>query len=205
MKITVNLLTVMGLVVSACATASVGSLETVQTVNLDQYLGKWHEMMRISNSFQDRERDGLGACKNTIAEYATLPKGRISVTNTCIRYDQGLASVDKTATSDGVAEVARAIARVVKNSGNSKLKVNFTGIAFLRWLGIGDGKYWIYALGDLNQQNQYAWALVGSPKKDFGWILARDPNINPQEIDKILKIAQEKGFDIRLFESHVKQ
>jgi apolipoprotein D and lipocalin family protein len=165
--------------------------DTVNSVDLSQYLGEWYEIRRIANEFQDNElEDGFGACGETRAEYSALAFGRISVTNTCTRYNNANQSFE---------EVAEGVARVVRGSNNSKLKVNFTGLPFLRWFGIGDGDYWIYALGPVNAEGQYSWSLVGSSEFEYGWILARDPNISDDEIEQILAIAEEKGFDITRF------
>jgi apolipoprotein D and lipocalin family protein len=90
--------------------------------------------------------------------------------------------------------VALGVARVIDDSRGARLKVNFTGIAFLRWLGIGDGDYWILGLGPINEEGLYSWALVGSPKLDYGWVLARRPSISEVEFDEILRLGEHQGY-----------
>ncbi len=156
-------------------------IPTVDYVDLVSYIGLWHEVRRIENEFQDNEPSpGEGPCVNTTAEYSFLPKGKIQVKNTCYRQSG--------------AEVAKAKGRVVHGSNNAKLKVNFTGIRLLEWLGIGDGDYWILALGEKNAANLYSWVLVGSPDLQYGWILSRTPALAESEIEKALGVADELGF-----------
>ena len=163
-------------------------IPTVEHVDLDSYLGVWHEILRIKNSFQDNEpRPGEGACFNTTAEYSLLQNGKIGVKNSCTR-------------KSGV-EVAQAKARVVEGSSNSKLKVNFTGIPILECLGIGDGDYWIIALGEKNAEGLYSWVLVGSPKLDFGWVLSRNAKISDSDLTSALSAASAVGYDTKLFNS----
>ena len=161
-------------------------IPTVDHVDLESYLGLWHEIFRIENSFQDNEPSpGEGPCFNTTAEYSLLPKGKIRVRNTCFRKSG--------------SEVAKAKAYAVSGSNNSKLKVNFTGIPFLEWLGIGNGDYWILALGEKNSEGLYSWVLVGAPKLDYGWILSRTSEMSNSDIDAALGVAASVGYDTKLF------
>ncbi len=158
---------------------------TVDKVDLERYLGKWFEIAHVPNKFQDNTSNKLGPCKDTVAEYSQ-DKNHILVTNTCRRLS-----------SDGSEkiEVAHAIARVVEGSGNAKLKVNFTGIALLRWLGIGDGDYWVLALGPVSKRDGlYSWALVGGHDTKYGWILARDAQLGKPEMEHILGLAEKLGY-----------
>lgn len=167
------------------------SIPTVDLVDLDSYLGLWHEVLRIENEFQDKEPSpGEGPCFNTTAEYTSLPKGKIGVKNTCSRQSGN--------------EVARANARVVRGSKNSKLKVNFTGVPFLEWLGIGDGDYWILALGEKNPDGLYSWSLVGAPNLDYGWVLSRTPRMDDMDIKAALGVAATVGYETAIFKSFQK-
>jgi len=162
------------------------TLDTVATVELPRYLGKWHEIKRISNRFQDDTKDGYGACKNTIAEYAERSPGKLSVQNTCTRYN---------AQNKELIDIAKANGRVVEGSNGAKLKVNFTGIFLLNLFGIGDGDYWILGLGPNNNEGLYSWAVVGAPTRKFAWILSRTKMLPVIEEEKIRKVLVEKGYD----------
>ena len=98
-------------------------------------------------------------------------------------------------------EVAQAKGKVVEDSGNAKLKVNFTGIPILEFLGIGNGDYWILALGPKNESGLYSWVLVGSPTIKYGWILSRTPNLGAAQIETALQAAEAAGYSRDQFKS----
>lgn len=161
--------------------------DTVPFVDIDRYEGKWFELFRVPNTFQDfNQKKYLSPCFNTTAQYSLLPNGKIGVLNTCFRKNSKTNEIE--------TESAKAIGRVKKDTNNSKLKVNFTGIALLRFLGIGDGDYWIYGLGEINENGDYAWALVGSPKLDYGWILSRTEELNEHELERIFSLIDQLGY-----------
>lgn len=169
--------------------------ETVESVDLNKYVGKWYEILRIPNNFQDKKKHGYKECFNTTAEYSKKDKDKINILNTCYRYnDQNEEYVD----------IAKAKGKVVEGSNNAKLKVNFTGLSFLEWLGIGDGDYWILGLGPVNESNLYSWAFVGSPKRDFGWILNRTRHLAPDQEEPLKILMKEKGYDPANFKSFIK-
>lgn len=156
----------------------------VSSFDLNAYLGKWFEIERIPNSFQDNRPKGAQPCRQTTAEYVRRDDGKINVTNRCLRTSiQG----------DAEEDVARAIARVPDAKRPAKLKVNFTGLSLLRWLGIGDGDYWICALGPL-REGLYSWALVCSPSRKYGWILSRKEVLSPAELGEVRQAQKLSGY-----------
>lgn len=165
--------------------------QTLPSVELPKYLGLWYELERVPNSFQNDHPNGASACFNTTAEYA-IEKDKISVTNTCARVAKN---------GENISDVARAKAYVVEGSAGAKLKVNFTGWAILRWLGIGDGDYWILALGPANAPGGlYRWALVGGPTTKFGWVLARQPVLTASEWQEIRALQEARGYSATAFQ-----
>lgn len=174
------------------ASAESNPPQTVPYVEISHYMGKWYELSRMPNSFQDNKQGEYGECRNTIAEYAVRAPSKLSVTNTCYRYNSK---------KEFEIDVAKAKASVVEDSGNSKLKVNFTGILILELLGIGNGNYWILGLGPLNKDNQYSWAFVGAPKRNFGWVLSRTKSLDNSEKTEINKLIVEKGYSLDSFKA----
>lgn len=167
------------------------TVPTVPRLELNAYLGKWYELVRMPNDFQDEiDRDGSGFsnCKFTTATYGRLSDGKISVTNRCLRVNKS---------GQKKLEVARARASVVEGSHGSKLKVNFTGIPLLEWLGIGDGDYWVMALGPKNEAGQYSYSLVVSPSRDYAWILSRTETLPDSTIKELVEKLKREGFDTR--------
>lgn len=99
------------LLLGACAQQPV--YRTVDTplpvaeIELEPYLGQWHEQARLPNSFEED-------CVRATAEYGRREDGLISVLNTC--YE-----------ADGSSRDAKGRARVVGEDGDGKLKVSFFG------------------------------------------------------------------------------
>lgn len=180
------------LVLSFTAWASTApDVKTVPQVELSSYVGLWNELYRIPNSFQDNTSSSKSACFDTTAEYAALEDGAVSVTNTCNRIVDG----------ESKREVAVAVAKILPDTGNSKLVVNFTGIGLLRWLGVGNGDYWILGLGPINTDKKYSWAIVGNPTRKYGWILSRKPTLSKEELEKIFGILEANGYSRSQFTS----
>ena len=75
-------------------------------------------------------------------------------------------------------------------SGNAKLRVSFFRPFY--------GDYWILALGG---GADYGWVLVGEPKRQFGWVLSRTPQLPPSELDAALARAEALGYDRRAFKT----
>jgi apolipoprotein D and lipocalin family protein len=146
---------------------------TVASVDLSRYVGKWYEIARIPNRFQT---DCVG---NVMATYKIREDGRIDVLNECEQ-------------KDGTIKKAEGIAKVVDPSTNAKLKVSFVSFFGYRpfW-----GDYWILGLGP-----DYEYAVVGSPDRKYGWILARDPHPDLRIVEEARSVLRERGFDPDRFE-----
>ncbi len=106
-----------GLLLIFGCSSSYPPLETVDTVDVNKYLGKWYEIARLPNSFQKE-------CDCTTAEYSLIDSTTIRVINKCLK--------------NGETDEANGKAFVVDGSNNSKLRVQFF------WPFRGD--YWIIAL-----------------------------------------------------------
>ena len=142
--------------------------KTVDKVDLEKYAGLWYEIARIPNSFQSQ------CVKGTTAKYTLNEDGEISVVNSCIN-------------KDGEVEDADGVARVVDKNSNAKLEVSF--VSFLGWRPFW-GDYWIIGLDE-----NYKWAIVGTPSRKYGWILSRTKKLEPQVLDKIWEIIKEQGYN----------
>jgi apolipoprotein D and lipocalin family protein len=53
------------------------------------------------------------------------------------------------------------------------------------------GDYWIIGLAD-----DYSWAVVGSPDREYLWILARTARLDEQSAVAARKTAAANGFDV---------
>ncbi len=147
------------------------SLQTVDHVDLDKYLGRWYEIASYPASFQK-------GCRCTTADYAREPgKKYIRVTNRCIRFRNGKSKMS----------VIHGKAFVVPGSNNSKLKVQFF------WPFRGD--YYIIGLAD-----DYSWAVVGHPGRKYLWILSRESYMPSYTFNHILTIIKSKGYDLKILQ-----
>jgi apolipoprotein D and lipocalin family protein len=133
------------LVAAACAPRSTTPLPTVESVDLDRYLGAWFEVALIPNRFQ----------KVCVAD----PQARYSMDGDVLRVR------NRCRKADGEVEEALGIARVVAGSGNAKLRVSFFRPFY--------GDYWILALdpdyrwalvGEPGRE--YGWVLSRTPQLD---------------------------------------
>lgn len=139
-------------------------LETVSSVDLEKYCGRWYEIASFPQVFQK-------GCSCTYAEYSLTDKGYVKVFNSCYKAEKNERG--------GITGKAF----VIKNSGNAKLKVQFF------WPF--KGNYWIIELAD-----DYSYAAVGAPDRNYLWILAREKNLDESTYAALLKKLTDKGFDV---------
>jgi apolipoprotein D and lipocalin family protein len=151
--------------------APAAPVRTVERVDVSRYLGDWFEVARYPNRFQ---RQCAG---DVVASYAKRSDGRIDVVNRC-------------RATDGTRSEAKGIARVVDTRTSAKLKVRFAP-ALLSFLPGVWGDYWILGLAD-----DYAWAIVGSPNREYLWILARTRDLDARAYASALESARSNGFDV---------
>lgn len=143
--------------------------EPAKSVNLDQYLGVWHELGRYENRFER-------GCEAVTAKYIKRIDGLIDIMNTC-----------REPNSLGRTRVARGRARLVRGSRNAKLKVSFFGPFF-------SGNYWV-----LDHADDYAWSIVGEPSGRFLWILSRDPAPASRFYEQLVERCRFLGYDMGRF------
>ena len=118
-------------------------LQTVAAVDLNKYLGKWYEIYRLPNWFEDDD------CVTVTAEYGLRSDGGVSVLNTCHKASK--------------KEEAKGIAKIVEGSNNSKLRVSFFRPFY--------GDYWILDLANDyswvligEPSGKYFWILARDKK-----------------------------------------
>lgn len=109
---------------------------------------------------------------DTQAQYR-LDGERVEVINRCRK-------------SDGQVDAREGRAKAVEGSGNAKLRVSFF------WPIYGD--YWVLALDP-----DYRHVLVGTPDRDYGWVLSRTPQMEEATLQALLDRAAALGFDKAAF------
>jgi apolipoprotein D and lipocalin family protein len=153
-------------------------LVTVKQVDLKKYAGLWYEIAKIPNSSQDQ------CAYSTTAEYIIQQDGSIQVINKC--YEE-----------NGEPDVADGIANVVDKKTNAKLEVSFFSILGIRpfW-----GDYWIIGLDE-----DYQWAVIGTPSRKYGWILSRTPSLPDDTMQKIFALLKSQNYNPDVFEMSVQK
>lgn len=146
-------------------------LELVDALDLERYQGRWYEIARLPNRFQDD-------CDSDVtAHYELRADGRVAVTNRCRR-------------ADGRRSEAEGVARRADPDGPAAaLEVRFAP----RWLSILPfvwGDYRVLALGE-----DYQYAMVGSESREYLWILARDPQLPEDRVERLIDKARAQGFN----------
>lgn len=152
-------------------------VQTVASVDLNQYLGQWYEIASIPQSFQK------DCVKNVKAQYSLTSSGLIKVVNTC-------------ETKSGKIKTANARAKVVDKNTNAKLRVTFVKI--YNWVFSLGGNYWILDLAD-----DYSYAVVGDPTTQYGWILARTENLSPENLQRAKDVLEDNGYDLCQFKTTI--
>ncbi|HEY0659227.1 MAG TPA: lipocalin family protein [Pyrinomonadaceae bacterium] len=151
-------------------TKNQSELKTVSSVDLKRYSGKWFEIARYPNKFQKQ------CVGNTSVTYTIKTADKIEVLNQCVK-------------KDGVSSDAKGEARIADKMTNAKLEVRFAPKA-LSFISSVWGDYWIV---DIDENYQYA--VVGDPKREYFWILSRKPEMDDATYQNILRRAEQKGFN----------
>lgn len=151
------------------AAADLEPLRAVPQLDLQRYSGTWHELARLP---MEEERDCVRAITAT---YTLEPDGRIAVRNECTR-------------ADGKRQVADGVAR--PGEGPGKLEVRFAP-AWLSPLPFVWADYWVIAIDE-----QYRWAIVGEPDREFLWILSREPRVDERTLEDLKGRARMLGYDL---------
>lgn len=110
-------------------------------------------------------------CTATTANYTLRADGEIDVLNRCRKG---------TVTSKETSALGRA--RVVDTTTNARLEVSFFRPFW--------GDYWVIDLAD-----DYAYAVVGHPSRDYLWILSRTPTLPEDTYAGIVTRLRAQGYE----------
>lgn len=113
-----------------------------------------------------------GACTiNTTATYTPNTDGTITVENRCEK-------------PNGTKKYIKGYAYEADRATHAKLKVKFFWFA-------PAADYWVIDL-----EPNYEFAVVGSPSRQYMWILSRNPVMAKSTYDGILERAKAQGFNV---------
>ena len=146
-------------------------LTTITALDVPRYMGTWYEIAKYPNRFQKMCVSG------TSAHYELKANASVQVSNQC-RLETG--------------ELNQAIgeARQLGPATSPKLQVRFAP----SWLSLFPfvwGDYWVIDLDEA-----YQLVAVSEPKREYLWVLARTPKIDPTQYDALLRRLKLQGFDL---------
>lgn len=148
---------------------AIAPLKPIEALDLPRYLGTWYEIARYPNWFQKK------CAGNTTATYSMLESGHVEVVNRCTL-------------SSGEQNEARAEAVQQGEKTSARLKVRFAP----KWLSFVPGVWGDYWVIDLD--TNYQLAAVSEPSRQYLWILARTPTVEPKAYADLLERLQALGF-----------
>lgn len=152
------------------ALGSVGGpeLSQVDSVDLERYAGQWFQVAAIPQPYT------LQCTNDTKAEYAITAPGTVSVRNSC----------GSAISSDSVIEGE---ATVRDTDTNASLRVNFPMVPFQD--ENGPVNYRITYLAD-----DYSVAVVGDPTRSSGFVLSREPVLDPEQWSTVREVIENRGW-----------
>jgi apolipoprotein D and lipocalin family protein len=155
--------------VGACATTTTERLRLppLQTVAHVELARYLGNWYEIASFPQSFQR----GCTATTATYTLRDDGQLDVMNRC-----------RLGSLDGKEKAALGRARVVDRVTNAQLEVSFFRPFW--------APYWIV---DLAQD--YSYAVVGHPGRDYLWILSRTPTMNDVTYQSILARLRVQGYE----------
>ena len=142
-------------------------LRAYQGFELDRYMGRWYEIARMPNRFED-------SCAGAIHEYALNPDGTVAVAITC-----------RIATLAGPTEIFRGRARVLDPPEEWKISFN----EWVPWFFDGD-----YVVLDVDAN--YDAAVVGDPEGQVAWVLGRDYTMSDDDLREAYEVLYVNGYDL---------
>lgn len=152
------------------AVGSLGGPELTQvdSVDLERYQGEWFQVAAIPQPYT------LQCTNDTRAEYAVTAPGTVSVRNSC----------GSAISSDSVIEGE---AKVRDTDTNASLRVNFPMVPFQD--ENGPVNYRITYLAD-----DYSLAIVGDPTRSSGFVLSREPALDPEQWSTVRDVIEDRGW-----------
>ena len=146
--------------------AGAQSVTAVPKLDLTRFSTTWYEIARYPNKAEKK------CVRDGLVLFASGEKaGRLEEVTSCIA-------------KDGFANVRNVNLRLKdKKVMDGRLETTF--------LFLFHRKQWVLAVDD-----DYQWALVGSPKHKQLWVLSRASSMDPAVLDALKAKAAAEGFDV---------
>lgn len=155
--------------------AATAPLQSIASLDVPRYLGRWYEIAKFPNRFQQQ------CVADTSADYSLLPDGSLQVLNQCRR-------------SNGEMQQALGAARQIGGGNSARLQVRFAP-AWLSLLPFVWGDYWVIDL-----DADYQLVAVSEPRREYLWILSRSQKPDPARYAALLDRLRGMGFSLERLE-----
>ena len=152
------------------AASAMPAAAQASNVDLDQFDGRWFEVVRSPN-------DAQKPCSRAQIDFTPQSRAdRYGIAVTCTRQ------------ADGKVEVLRANARITDPGTNAKFRFTLTGL--LSFGGLAGQNYWVW-----DHAPDYSWAIMGLPNKSDWWIWHRNQSPSAAVRTQTIARARALGFD----------
>ena len=158
-------------VATAQTTQPLAPLQSIASLDVPRYMGRWFEIAKLPNWFQRK------CLADTSATYRLLPDGRVEVLNQCRK-------------ESGEMDQALGAARQMGPATSAKLQVRFAP-SWLSVLPFVWGDYWVIDLDE-----RYELVAISEPKRQYLWILSRTPQVDEARYAALLGRLQAMGLDV---------
>lgn len=167
------------ILITVQANAARTPVQAVDAIDVKSYLGKWYEIARVENEFQ------IG-CRDTTMTYSQKDDRSLDVQNGCV---VGEGSFERHRIAYGHAWL--------DSKQPAKMKVSF--VHFLVWWKPFANDYWVLEVGAPDASGLYSYAIVGHPRRRYGWVLSRTQHVDDQAYKDLMRKVSEHGYDASLF------
>ncbi|KAE8714007.1 ACI19 protein [Hibiscus syriacus] len=147
------------------------TMQVVKNLDIKRYMGRWYEIASFPSRFQPK--NGM----NTRATYTLEEDGTVHVLKET--WNDG-----KRGSIEGTAYKAD------PKSDEAKLKVKFYVPPILPIIPVV-GDYWVLYIDD-----DYQYALVGQPSRNYLWILCRQTHMDDGIYNQLVQKAEDVGYDV---------
>ncbi|XP_022729679.1 temperature-induced lipocalin-1-like [Durio zibethinus] len=147
-------------------------MQVVKNLDIKRYMGRWYDIASFPSRFQPK--DGM----NTRATYT-------------LNEDATLNVLNETSSDGKRAYIEGSACKADPSSNEAKLKVKFYVPPFLPIIPVV-GDYWVLYIND-----DYKYALVGQPSRQYLWIILRRENhIDDETYNQLVQKAKGEGYDV---------
>jgi apolipoprotein D and lipocalin family protein len=159
----------------------VAPLKSVPSLDLQAYLGLWHQQAHFPAWFQNP------LARHTTAEYHLNSDKR------------SLTVINKERGPLGVPHWARGTAWFDSDKQPGQFKVQFVFNNLGGPIQSLAADYWIVALGPTLAGGQYEWAVVSEPSRKYAWILSRAYSLPTNMLLDAIRAAKDAGINTDRF------